>query len=87
MSTKEKAIEKRHKFVLDSVETFGLDVDYDQWKEKGWVRIKSKVWTDFRPMILFQDQTEEVILDELRNYMYCLGEYTFKLKFRNLFDL
>ncbi len=87
MSTKEEEIEKRHKFVLDSVETFGLSVSYDQWNEKGWIRIESNVWTDFRPLIIYQDENEEVILDVLRNYMYCLGEYSFKSKFKNLLDL
>jgi hypothetical protein len=87
MSTREEALEKRHQFILNSVETFGLNVDFDQWNEKGWIRIESKVWTDFRPLIIFQDFTEDAILDELRNYMYCLGEYSFKSKFKNLLGL
>jgi hypothetical protein len=87
MSTKEKAIEARYKFTIKSVLTFGLHIDYDQWNEKGWMRINSRDLKDFRPLIIFQDWEEEFILHELRNYMYSLGAYSFKLKFKNLLDL
>jgi hypothetical protein len=87
MSIKDEAIEKRRKFVLDSAETFGLDVDYDQWYEKVWIRIKSLNHKDLKPLIIYQDENEEAILEELRNYMYSIGAYSFKEKFRNLFDL
>ena len=70
MSTKEEAIEKRHKFVIDSVKTFGLYIDYDQWNEKGWIRVESMNHKDLKPLIIYQDESEETILDELRNYMY-----------------
>lgn len=87
MSTKEEAIEKRHKFVMDSVKTFGLYIDYDQWNEKGWIRIESLNHKDLKPLIIYQDETEEEILEELRKYMYSIGAYSFKERFKSLFDL
>jgi len=87
MSTKEKAIEKRHKFVIDSVKTFGLNIDNDQWAEKGWIRIESFDHKDLRPLIIYQDENEDAILEELRSYMYAIGAHSFKLRFKSLFDL
>jgi hypothetical protein len=86
MSIKDEAIEKRHKFITDSVKTFGLWIDYDQWYEKGWIRIES-LNHDLKPLIIYQDENEEAILEELRNYMYSIGAYSFKEKFKSLFDL
>lgn len=87
MSTKEKAIEKRYKFVIDSVKTFGLYIDNDQWVEKGWIRIESMNHKDLRPLIVYQDEDENIILDELRKYMYSIGAHSFKARFKSLFDL
>jgi len=87
MNTKERAIKEKYKFVISSIETFGLPISYDQWYEKGWIRIESQVWGDFRPLIIYSDMSESAILSELRSYMYSLGAYSFKLKLKNLFDL
>ena len=87
MSIKSEAIEKRHKFIMDSVKTFGLWIDYDQWYEKGWIRIESLNHKDLKPLIIYQDENEEAILEELRNYMYSIGAYSFKERFKSLFDL
>lgn len=87
MSIKDEAIEKRHKFIIDSVKTFGLWIDCDQWYEKGWIRIESLNHKDLKPLIIYQDENEEAILEELRNYMYSIGAYSFKERFKSLFDL
>lgn len=87
MNIKSKAMEKRHKFIIDSVKTFGLWIDYDQWYEKGWIRIESLNHKDLKPLIIYQDENEEAILEELRNYMYSIGAYSFKERFKSLFDL
>jgi hypothetical protein len=87
MSTKEEAIEKKHKFIIDSVKTFGLYIDLDNWEEKGWIRIESLNHKDLKPLIIYQDETEETILNEFRNYMYSIGAYILKERFKGLFDL
>jgi hypothetical protein len=87
MSTKEEAIEKRYKFVIDSVKTFGLYIDSDRWDEKGWIRIESLNHKDLKPLIIYQDEDEDTIIKELRDYMYSIGAHSFKSKFKSLFDL
>jgi len=87
MSTREIESEKKHKFIVDSVETFGLFIDNDQWKDKGWIRIESMNHKDLKPLIIYEDENEDEILDELRNYMYSIGAYVFKQRFRSLLDI
>lgn len=85
MSTREKIIEEKYRFITNSVETFGLNVDYDQLNEKGWIRINS-LSDNHKPLIIFDDWEKEIILQELRNYLYSLGAQRFRLELKSLIN-
>ena len=85
MSTEGKIREKKYKFITDSIETFGLNVDYDQLNEKGWIRVNS-LHDNYKPLIIFEDWDNIVILDELRSYMYSLGAQRFRLQLQGLIN-
>jgi len=68
--------------VIDLVQTFGLHVDYDQWDEKGWIRVKSNDWPeDFgynnKCVLLYRDDVKQLgiqyVKDELIQNLIHLG--------------
>lgn len=72
--------------VIELVNIFGLFVDYDQWEEKGWIRIKSH---DSRYqmnkkgcLIIYDDYIREGILELLQNSLVDLGQSIKQMKIR-----
>jgi hypothetical protein len=64
--------------VLKLVTLFGLYVDYDQWDEKGWLRIKSEDFPDefgnkHNCLILYKEDGYPTIVEELRNSLIQMG--------------
>lgn len=83
--------------VLKIIEIFGLFVDYDQWDEKGWIRIKHTDYPDFNNLVIYKDILEKKYSDnkrypkenlyvELQNYLMEIGETKFKNKFHDLLN-
>jgi hypothetical protein len=65
--------------LYELVKIFGLTVDLDRWEEKGWIRVKSLDWPDdfgYRNncLILYREDGEETIVNELRQSLIHLGE-------------
>jgi len=70
--------------VIELVEMFGLIIDFDQWDEKGWVRIVSETHTTLygygkNCLILYREDAEltsgrNIILNELRDSLIDLGK-------------
>jgi len=65
--------------IYELVKIFSLTVDLDQWGEKGWIRVKSLDWPeDFgyrnNCLILYREDGEETIVNELRQSLIHLGE-------------
>jgi len=75
---------------------FNLDfyVDYDQWEEKGWIRVQSER-TDsdkrtskdnwFKPLILYKHDNNN--LHSIGRYVYAMGRYSIKKQIRELTNL
>ena len=75
--------EEIKKEVFSLVHIFGLYIDYDQWEDKGWIRVKSNDWpNDFgyknNCLILYKDDVKthgiQLIKEELIQNLIHLGE-------------
>ena len=82
--------------ILNAIDMFGLIMDYDQWdvEGKGWIRVLTPDWVKVKPeqyktygvVIIYKDDTKslEDALEELRSFMYGIGEYLLKDKLTKL---
>lgn len=77
--------------VLKLVDIFGLSVDYNQWDEKGWIRVKDLIYTEMNPLILWKEDIKEIGIeyakDELCGYLRKTGAYGFKKELNELIKL
>lgn len=77
--------------VIDLILTFGLDIDLDNWENKGWIRAQDFVYVDIEPLILYKNDVETIglqyVKDELCSYLLKLGEHQFKKKLNDLIKL
>jgi hypothetical protein len=85
-------IQMELKEVIDLVEDFGLYIEYNQWAEKGWVRIKSENnETDFGEkadcLILYKDDSRVVMCKELRNSLVRMGQRIQSRKLKELLNI
>lgn len=82
--------------LLHILNEFNLDfyVDYDQWEEKGWIRVKSERINEdehtskddwFKPLILWKDDTDN--LHRIGRYVYAMGKYAVKKQLKGLLNL
>lgn len=81
-----------YKKVCETVEVFGLHIDYDQWDEKGWIRVQSKDWPDDfggknNCIILYKDDGFETIKEELISSLINLGKNLKAKEFRKLLNI
>lgn len=77
---------------------FNLDfyVDYDQWEEKGWIRVQSertdkgneeRVSKDdwFKPLIIYKDDSDN--MHRIGRYVFAMGRYSVKKELKRLMTL
>ena len=82
--------------VLNAIEIFGLNMDYDQWDVDGknWIRVTSPDWIKvtsdnykkYGVLIIYKDDVKQIsdAYDFLQSYHLRLGEYLFKKKLQEL---
>ena len=87
--------------VIEIVETFDLTIDYDQWDERGWIRVNNEHTPAIRwePFIIWKNDyvlekledvmpnTEADLKKELKEYLMKLGAEQFKEDFKKLLGL
>lgn len=82
--------------VIDLVKTFGLNVDRDQWHEKGWIRVTSTDWpNDFgyqhNCLLLYRDDVKlqglQLIKEELMQSLIHLGGVLKAKELRKLLNI
>ena len=77
---------------------FNLDfyLDYDQWDEKGWIRMCSERTDDsneerkskddwFKPLIIYKDDKDN--MHRIGRYVYAMGRYSVKKQIKALTNL
>ena len=80
------------KRILELIDLFGLEIDYDQWdvKEKGWIRIKGES-EDFiihkHHLEIAAGMEEQHLKNTFRDYLIQVGEERMKKKFRDLLNI
>ena len=77
----------------DEIEEFirhlglGLYVDFEQWENKGWVRIQTNQIPSMEPLILWKDESRAKTTNSIGRYIFKMGEESIKNGMADLLNL
>lgn len=77
------------KAVIKLVKDFGLEIDYDQWYEEGWLRVVASDHADhygiqlIDVLILRESDTRDNILYGLQHFLIEIGQFVKESRIRH----